>query len=115
MKNRLKCTKDCLIVFWLSIFAMFLISAIEGRTSPPELIPQNSIIITQSGQDTIPQDTIKKVSEKKLSDKEMKKLLEYREFQKSQRQMDEDMNRMKQQSIIMDSLINTIDTTKVVR
>ncbi len=110
MKNPIKCTKDCLIIFWLSICAMILISAIEGPTPPPQLISQDSIIVEQSVQ-----DTIKKVPEKKLSDKELKKLLEYGEHQERQERIDENMMRMEQQSIMMDSLLGKKDTIKIVR
>ena len=54
-QNRIKCTKDCLIVFWISILAMMLISGMKGHDVPePTLIPEESIIIRQYySQDTI--------------------------------------------------------------
>ena len=113
-KDRIKCTKDCLIVFWLSIFAMILISAIDGNSPPPQLIPQDSMVYDQSVQDTIRKDTTKKDPEtKKLNGKE-KKQKEYEEYQKRSVQIDEDMKRMEQQSILMDSLLRA-DTTKIVK
>ena len=110
MKNPIKCTRDCLIVFWLSICAIVFITAIEGHPPPLQLISQDSIIVKQSAQ-----DTIKKVPEKKLNDKELKKQLEYEEHQKRQNQIDENMTRMEQQSIMMDSLLGKKDTINIIR
>lgn len=110
LKDRIKCTKDCLIVFWLSICAMIFITVIEGHAPPPQLISQDSIIVEQPVQ-----DTIKKVPEKKISDKELKKQLEYEEYQKRQKRIDENMERMEQHSIMMDSLLGKKDTIKIVR
>jgi len=108
MKNPIKCTKDCFIVFWLSICAMIFITVIEGHAPSAQLISQESIMVEQ-----LAQDTIKKVPNKDLTDKELKKRLEYEEFQKRQKRIDENMLRMEQQSIMMDSLLG--DTINVER
>ena len=107
-KDRIKCTKDCLIVFWLSIFAMILISAIDGHSPSPQLIPQDSMVYGQPVQDTIRKDTTKKLTGKE------KKQKEYEEYQKRSVQIDENMKRMEQQSILMDSLLRA-DTIKIVK
>ena len=110
MKNPIKCTKDCLIVFWLSICAMIFITVIEGHAPSPQLISQDSIIVEQ-----LVQDTIKKVPEKKITDKELKKLQEYEEHQKRQERIEGNMMRMEQQSIMMDSLLGKKDTINIIR
>ena len=117
VKNRIKCTKDCLIVFWLSIFAMILISGIEGNSNAkPELIPDDSIILY----DFPPQDTLRKATSfkadsiKRLNGK-MQKQLEYEQYQKRSQKIDEDMMRMNKQSQMMDSLLGKTDTTRIER
>jgi hypothetical protein len=110
MKKPLKCTKDCLIVFWLSICAMIFITVIEAHVPSPQLISQDSIIVEQ-----LVQDTIKKVPEKKVTEKELKKQLEYEEYQERQERIDENMMRMEQQSIMMDSLLGKKDTINIER
>ena len=104
MKTSIKFIRNRLIIFWLSIFVMIIISPIEGYT--PQLISQDSIIKQPV------QDTIIKVSRKNLTDKELKKQLEYEEHQERQKRIDENMKRMKLQSIMMDSLLG--DTIKIV-
>lgn len=98
--NNVKCIKDCLIIFWLSIFSMILISAIDGRTSPQPLsdnfvyIPNEYVLSTQ--------DTVKKVIKtKELTTKEK----EYKDYKNRQSQLEYNMKKMEQQSILLDSLL----------
>lgn len=117
----MKCTRDCLIVFWLSIFAMFLISAIKGSSPKPELIsledvtyqyPQDTIVI----KDTIPlADTVKVIKAKKRDIEKDKKQVEFEQYQQRQERFDKNIEEMERQSKLMDSLLRSLDTTKVVR
>ena len=115
MKTKMNKVKDCLIVFWLSIFAMVLISAIEGNT--PSHISQYDGQGTISQQDTIKKDTIKKEAlVKKLNrsdQKELQEELEYQDKLERSQQIDKNMRMLDMQSIMIDSLLGKTDTTKV--
>lgn len=45
MNTRLGKVKACLIVFWLSIFAMLLINTIENNATPQEEISDNQKVV----------------------------------------------------------------------
>lgn len=116
----MKCTRDCLIVFWLSIFAMFLISAIEGSSPKPKLIsvddvtcqhPQDTVV----NKDTIPStDTIKAIKLNKREFEKEQKVIEFEQYQQRQERFDKNIEEMERQSKVMDSILNALDTTKVV-
>jgi len=117
-KTGMKCTRDCLTVFWLSIFAIFLISAIEGSPPKPELISIDDVTYSPI-QDTIIKDTIRKdtVDFTQLNKKEIaesKKKIEFQEYQQRQKRFDENISELDRQSKVMDSILNALDTTKVV-
>jgi len=101
----IKVAKDCLIIFWASILAMILISAIEGFSNHPELISDNSIIYKQSIYEFSAQDTTKKVV-KPVKVKELtKKEKELESYTKRKTKMELDMKKMEEQSILLDSLL----------
>jgi len=106
MNSRTSKLKGCLIVFWLSVFAMILISAIEGNTHS-----QDTTKVTTVQQDT----TLVKTIFNKRDVREQKKELEYEEWQQRSQQIDENMKKMAEQSALMDSLLGRPDTTVIVR
>lgn len=110
MNSRTSKLKGCLIVFWLSIFAMILISAIEGNTHAQDTTKTNTV-----QQDTIKKDTILIDKLNKRDVREQKKELEYEEWQQRSQQIDENMKKMAEQSALMDSLLGRPDTTVIVR
>jgi hypothetical protein len=104
-KNVVKIVKDCFIVFWLSIFSMILISAIDGKSSP-QILPDNFVYI--SNEYVLSEDTTKKVvNTKELTTKEK----EYMDYKTRQSQLEENMKKMEQQYILLDSLLKK-DTLK---
>ena len=114
----MKCTRDCLTAFWLSIFAIFLISAIEGSPPKPELISIEDVTYSPV-QDTIVKKTIKKDSVdltqlNKREIQETKKKTEFDEYQQRQKRFDQNIEELDRQSKVMDSILNSLDTTKVI-
>lgn len=109
MNSRTSKLKGCLIVFWLSVFAMILISAIEGNTHQ-----QDPTRLDTVQQDTIKKDTtlIKKLNKRDI--REQQKEMEYEEWQQRSIQIDENMKKMAEQSALMDSLLARPDTTVII-
>ena len=111
MNSRTNKLKGCLIVFWLSVFAMILISAIDGNPQQP----QDTATIKTVRQDTIKKDTtlVQKLNKREI--REQQKELEYEEWQQRSQQIDENMKKMAEQSALMDSLLSPPDTTVIIR
>ena len=100
---------SCLLVFWLSVFAILLISAIDGKTpSMTEYQIQQPITI----QDTIKKDTIKK-NLNRSDQKELQKELEYQDKLERSKQIEKNMRMLQMQTVAIDSLLGKTDTTKV--
>ena len=110
MNSRTSKLKGCLIVFWLSVFAMILISAIEGNTHK-----QDTTKVDVVQQDTIKKDTIPVTKLNKREVKEQKKVTEYEEWQQRSIQIDKNMQKMAEQSALIDSLLAIPDTTVIIR
>jgi len=96
----IKCIKDCFIVFWLSIFAMILISSIEARTSP-QLLDKDFVYVQEIYEFSVQDTTKKVVKTKELTKKEQ----EFKDYQIRQTKLEYNMKKMEQQSILLDSLL----------
>jgi hypothetical protein len=102
--------KDCLLVFWLSILALVLISALVGYT-PTEPVSKASLFYA------FPQDTIKKdtviieTAQKKLNFREQREVEEI-EWKSRSEKVQTNMDKMDAQAKLLDSLLMVIDTTK---